>query len=48
MGSILIWRYLSYNENAAQDIKKVDIYYEVIINKLLFPYFVNFYSTVFL
>ena len=29
-------------------IKKIEIYNEVIINKLLFSYFVNFYSAVFL
>ena len=32
---------------AEQDIKKIDLSNEVIINKLLFSYFVNFYSTVF-
>ena len=49
MGNIFICRYLSYNlKTQAQDIKKIDIYNEVIINKLLFSYFVNFYSTVFL
>ena len=48
MGSILICRYLSYNLKTQHKIcKKIDIYNEVIIIKLLFSYFVNFYRTVF-
>ena len=41
LGSILIFRYLSYNLKTQHKIKKIDISNDVIINKLLFSYFVK-------